>query len=76
MNIRHNRTARGLLAAAAVIAALAVSGCSEAASGTVRVGDELTERTATLTDGRKVTCLTWKRMNAGGMSCDWAGAKR
>lgn len=70
------RAVKRALAAAAIAASLVLTGCGLEDPGTELPASGLKQRTATLEDGRKVVCLTWKRANAGGMSCDWAGAKR
>lgn len=70
------RVGAALFAGAALIAVIALTGCGLEDPGTELPESGLKERTATLEDGRKVVCLTWKRGYAGGMSCDWAGAKR
>lgn len=57
------RSAAGLAALA-----LLLTGCAsgeETNDGTVR------ERSVELSDGRTVTCLTYKVGYAGGLSCDW-----
>lgn len=36
--------------------------------------NHLTPRTIAV-DGREVTCVIYKSSNAGGVSCDWGGAR-
>lgn len=35
----------------------------------------LREEYMTLSDGRVVTCISWKTAYAGGLSCDWENTK-
>ena len=55
---------------------LVLSGC-----GTTRQSDiekssaNLKEGSITLSDGRVVVCIVYKRGYAGGLSCDWEGSK-
>nr|DAL41027.1 MAG TPA_asm: hypothetical protein [Caudoviricetes sp.] len=37
--------------------------------------DGLKENRVNLTDGRTVTCVVYRGGYAGGVSCDWEGAK-
>lgn len=71
---------------AMVIAGLALSlslvGCGISSGGSPESDSEageqsqyLYERTITLKDGRKVTCVVWSGGNQGGVSCDWGNAK-
>lgn len=68
---------RTLAATAAILLALVLTGCGDA--GTV---DEPVQNlngfvyidTIHLPDGREVLCVGWKRMSAGGLSCDWGNA--
>lgn len=64
------------IAILAIIATLALTGC---ASGNpyASTGEStnLYEKHIKLNDGRTVTCVTYKAGYAGGLSCDWDGAK-
>lgn len=55
-------------AAVVLVAVLTLASCSLG-------GEATTERTHHLRDGREVVCLHWKQANAGGLACDWEGAK-
>lgn len=45
-----------------------------ASPGSVSAGDAISV-TRVHVDDRVVTCVTWQRGSAGGLSCDWANAK-
>ncbi|MFJ6532468.1 hypothetical protein [Microbacterium sp. NPDC091662] len=69
------RRLAGAVAAAAV--ALALVGCGPA-RGVEDAGESsgrIYQSTERLADGRSVTCLVYKSGYAGGLSCDWAGAR-
>ncbi|UGS26354.1 hypothetical protein K8F61_17265 [Microbacterium resistens] len=60
---------------------LVLSGCASGGSPAVdgdagQRSSKLYERTISLTDGRTVTCITYRSGYAGGLSCDWDGAAR
>lgn len=62
--------------AVVALALLILTGCggndpanpSTESSGTYRIVDVNAK-------GRSVTCISWKNGYAGGLSCDWAGAR-
>lgn len=65
---------------AIALAGLGLVGCATGGSpdSDDRAGERspsLYERTLELTDGRTVTCVTYKAGYAGGLSCDWTNAK-
>lgn len=67
---------------AVVAAAMLLVGCSSPDEGgaergqiTYRGSEKLSERKAELSDGRTVTCISYKASYAGGLSCDWEGAR-
>lgn len=62
------------IAAVMTMTALLLAGCG-AADVSTGVGTGLGESTIVLKDGRQVTCVVYKRANAGGLSCDWDNAK-
>ena len=64
------------LAALAIVTALTLAGCASGNSD-ANTGEptRLQEQHIKLNDGRGLTCVTWKLANAGGLSCDWDGAK-
>ncbi|AIY01197.1 hypothetical protein ART_1598 [Arthrobacter sp. PAMC 25486] len=64
------------LATLAIIAVLALTGCDVGKPDeTTGAKTNIEERHVTLNDGREITCLRYKSGYAGGLSCDWAGAK-
>lgn len=65
-------TMKKTLATLAIIATLALTGCSSQEEGQRSTPvPHLVE----LADGRIVDCIVFKHGYAGGLSCDWAGAK-
>lgn len=60
--------------AAIALVALALTGCGVDEQGNKRM-DGLKENRVNLTDGRTVTCVVYRGGYAGGLSCDWEGAK-
>ena len=61
-------------AAALAALLLALSGCGEDASEDTN-SNEVDSVDVVLPDGRTVTCLTFVDYNAGGIDCDWEGAR-
>lgn len=62
------------------ILALVFAGCSASGgSGDRPVQNnsvyDLTEKSITISDGRRITCIVFEDGDAGGISCDWAGAE-
>lgn len=76
---------RAILRAGFVISALlgalvltfALAGCSATREGAMPEHNTrgLSQREITLDDGRSVTCIVYGKVNGGGLSCDWEGAK-
>lgn len=59
-----------------VLLTLTLAGCEEPTSVEEQITDKsVFEKTAKLSDGRTVTCIVFKFGYAGGLSCDWGGAK-
>ena len=67
------KLALGLLIASGLL----LTGCAETASEPANTkAAALYESVVTLSDGRKVLCVTYESgRNAGGVSCDWDSAK-
>lgn len=69
-----------VLTIAAVVAALALTGCASSADldsvdeDTGNSSSSLYERTVDLSDGRTVTCVIYDDYRMGGVSCDWGNA--
>lgn len=59
-------------ASAALAVVVSLTACGGVGSPT---GANLREKQAHLSDGRTVTCIAYKRVNAGGLSCDWENAR-
>lgn len=67
---------RAVTALATVLLTLTLAGCEAPTGATERIRDNsVFEKTAELSDGRTVTCVAMKLGYAGGLSCDWGGAK-
>jgi hypothetical protein len=71
---------RQLIAVVTAAALLTLTGCGYADNSNDKSATEGTHgnfatSNVTLLDGREVTCVTWKLMNAGGVSCDWDNAR-
>lgn len=65
-----------LLTVLAVSGVLLLTGCASGAVDTkTNEPSTLYETEITLSDGRTVTCITYKDGYAGGTSCDWDRAK-
>lgn len=62
---------------AVVLATLLVlSGCGRTSQSDIeKTSTYLKEGSITLSDGRVVVCIIYKRGYAGGLSCDWEGSK-
>lgn len=65
----------GLALALALLPGCASGGNPANDAGAGSNSDRLYERTITLTDGRTITCVVHQSGNAGGVSCDWDGAR-
>lgn len=64
-----------LITTLAIISALALTGCGYQNPATSD-GTNLKAAVIETPDGRHVTCIKWDSSNyAGGLSCDWGGAK-
>ena len=66
-------TKRITATAGAIALALTLTACS-AEDWDSTHENHLTPRTIAV-DGREVTCVIYKSSNAGGVSCDWGGAR-
>lgn len=64
---------RKLAVAALIAATVGLVACSPADPASD--SDRIRETTERLSDGRTVTCLAYKSGYAGGLSCDWEGAR-
>ncbi|WP_104086549.1 hypothetical protein [Arthrobacter sp. GMC3] len=60
------------IATLAVVGLLALTGCS---SEQQAAESSPVPHAVKLADGRTITCIAWKAGYAGGLSCDWDGAK-
>lgn len=67
--MNHTTIVAGLVALA-----FTLTGCGVDEDG-VPAGGSLHELHRTLEDGRAVTCIMYKGGYAGGLSCDWEGAR-
>lgn len=47
---------------------------TDSSEGVSVSNEALTEAHVKLSDGRMVTCIKYEGYQAGGLSCDWAGA--
>ena len=55
---------------------LVLSGCGATRQSDIEKSSaNLKEGSITLSDGRVVVCIVYKRGYAGGLSCDWEGSK-
>ncbi|WP_104087059.1 hypothetical protein [Arthrobacter sp. GMC3] len=65
------------IAALAIVALLALTGCGSGEAPTDKERDYLHENSLKLDDGRTVTCIVRGTPTGyrGGLSCDWDGAK-
>lgn len=77
---RTRTRTRTLAALSAAVLALTLTGCGETApdepgQAPVVVGDGMYVKTVDLPDGREVTCVVYAGYKAGGLSCDWDGAR-
>lgn len=65
------KTRQKVIAAAAIMLALALTGCAN--QGMTGSGNGINTFTVTLSDGRTVECVS---ISAGGVDCDWEGSRR
>ena len=64
------------IAVLVIATTLALTGCASGNSdATTGEPTRLQEQNIKLNDGRELTCVTYKLANAGGLSCDWGGAR-